>query len=98
MAFTGAFTNGGTEFLFSELVSADANNAGYLKIYDYANAAAVFKYTETALYSDGNDKNLTISGVNRGTGSSAISSITFFSPTGGTIAGTVLLYGVSSNE
>ena len=95
LAFAGAFTAGGSAFLYSELVPADANNTGYVKIYDYANASAVFKYTETAMYSDGNDSNLTISGVNRGTGSSAISSITFFSPTGGTIAGTVLLYGVS---
>jgi hypothetical protein len=95
LAFASAWVNGGTEFLYTENIGADANNTGYFLIYDYASTASSFKWCETCLYSDAGDDILRISGVNRGNTTTAIDSITFFSPSAATISGTVLLYGVS---
>ena len=95
LAFASVWLNGGTEFAYTENIPSDTQNTGYMWIYDYSNAAVPFKYTESKFYSDGGDDILGFQGVNRGTGSSGIDSITYFSPSGATIAGTVLLYGVS---
>ena len=91
LAFTGAFVNGGTEFVFSELIAADASNAGTLDIYDYASTDASFKLVESILYSDGGDEILTFAGILR-QASTGVTSMTFFST--GTLTGTVLMYGV----
>ena len=96
LAFASAWVNGGTEFLYSENIGADTQNSGYFRIYDYASTALSFKFCESAMYSDSPDGDiLRFDGVNRGNTTTAIDSITFFSPSSNTISGTVLLYGVS---
>jgi hypothetical protein len=94
VAFAAAWQGGNTAFEFANSIATDTNNPAYLHIYDYANTTASMKLCEAAIYSDGNDAIQRITGVNRGTGTSGIDSITIFSPGGGTISGTVLLYGV----
>jgi len=95
LAFGSFWNNGSAEFGFPQNIPSDTNNTGYLWIYDYSHTAVTFKFTESKIYSDGGDDILGIQGVNRGTGTSGINSITFFSPSANTISGTVLLYGVS---
>jgi hypothetical protein len=92
--FATAWTGGGTSLLFADTVATDTNNPAYLHIYDYANTTASFKLCESVIYSDGNDEIQKIVGVNRGTGTSGIDSITIFCPAANNISGTVLLYGV----
>jgi hypothetical protein len=94
VAFAAAWQGGNTALEFANSIASDTNNPAYLHIYDYANTTVSMKLCEAAIYSDGNDAIQRITGVNRGTGTSGIDSITIFSPGGGTISGTVLLYGV----
>jgi hypothetical protein len=94
IAFATSWQAGGTALQFPDTIAVDTNNPAYLKIYDYANTTASFKLCESVIYSDGNDEIQKITGVNRGTGTSGIDSITIFSPGANNISGTVLLYGV----
>jgi hypothetical protein len=94
VAFATAWQGGNSALEFANSIASDTNNPAYLHIYDYANTTVSMKLCEAAIYSDGNDAIQRITGVNRGTGTSGIDSITIFSPGGGTISGTVLLYGV----
>ena len=94
-AFSAAWSNGATEAQFNGNVTASNNNNCFGWIYDYSNSAVAFKPSFFTLYSDGNDKWAEIRWVNRGIGTSPISSITVFSPGGGTINGTLLIYGVN---
>ena len=90
-AFTASFESGNSSFQFSEIMTADASNAGTINIFDYASTNASFKLVQGSIYSDGDDDMLTFSGVLR-QASTAIDSITFLST--GTISGDVLMYGV----
>jgi len=90
-----SWSNGNTAMEFNGSIAASNNNNSFGWIYDYSNAAVPFKMTTHQLYSDGNDKWMQTNFVNRGISTSAVNSITFLSPGGGTITGTLLIYGVN---
>ena len=92
--FVEVYRNNQTAMVANVNLSTNTDNSGYLKIYDYASTNAADKYMEFRHFDASARSFQQWDFTSTDTGGSAITSITFLASSG-TIAGTVLTYGVS---